>query len=435
MRYERAQHAAAWTEDFVFAQLIPYIGNKRKLLGLIRRAIDSTGVRSGRFVDFFAGSGVVSRFAKRAGFETIANDWEPYALSLNRCWVEQNAAPGFAALGGYDRAIERLNRLQGEVGWVTRHLCPDDDERPDPSRDRMFYTRENGMRIDAVRSQIQAWFESRMIDEAELHCLLAPMLYAACYTANTSGVFKGFHRGWGGQTGTALYRIRSRFVLRPATFVDNAHDNRATMLDATTLARSLRNGSAPIDIAYLDPPYNQHPYASNYHVLNSIALWDQPQISPKITPRMKSAIRDDWRTSRRSAYNYRGEAAGAFGDLLASIDARFILVSYSTDGMIPLEAFIDSCVARGATTVLSEPYKRYRVSTQRFSRKPMNVEFIAVIDCARSTTGCSVGELIEEIRSSERDALARHREMSGLIPGNESTQRHAQPIAHGRPAV
>lgn len=417
MRYERTQHAAAWTDDFVFAQLIPYIGNKRKLLGLIQQAVDSTGICGGRFVDFFAGSGVVSRFAKRAGFETIANDWEPYALSINRCWVEQNEPPAFSAFGGYERAIETLNQLDGETGWVTTHLCPDDDERPDPAHDRMFYTNENGQRIDAIRSRIQAWFESGTLRESELHCLLAPILYAACYTSNTSGVFKGFHNGWGGKTGTALYRIRSRFALRPASFLDNARDNRATRLDATELASSLRRDGVPIDIAYLDPPYNQHPYASNYHVLNSIALWDQPRISAKITPQMKSAIRSDWQTSRRSAYNYRGEAERAFGALLNAIDSRFILVSYSTDGMIPLESLIESCLARGATTVLCEPYKRYRVSTQRFSKKPVNVEFVAVINCSKRGEISDTKVLVEQIRSRESDAIAKHRETAdGLVP-------------------
>jgi hypothetical protein len=113
MRYERTRHAAAWTDDFIFAQLIPYIGNKRKLLGLIGRAVESTGVSAGRFVDFFAGSGVVSRFAKRSGFEVIANDCEPYALSLNRCWVEPNAPPPFEVLGGYEKAVQTLNGLPG----------------------------------------------------------------------------------------------------------------------------------------------------------------------------------------------------------------------------------------------------------------------------------------------------------------------------------
>lgn len=408
MRYDRNQHAAARTDDFVFAQLIPYIGNKRKLLGLIGRAMEMTGIPAGRFVDFFAGSGVVSRFAKRAGFDVVANDWEHYAHSINRCWIEQNEAPSFAAFGGYQLAIDTLNALPGQVGWVTRHLCPETDDRPDPSRDRMFYTRANGMKIDAIRSRIQAWFDEGVIDESELHCLLAPMMYAACYTANTSGVFKGFHNGWGGQTQTALYRILSAFTLRPATFFDNGRSHRATRSDATELARVLRSERASIDIAYLDPPYNQHPYASNYHVLNSIALWDQPRISAKITPRMKSAIRDDWQTARRSAYNYRGEAEPAFDELLDAIDAKFILVSYSTDGLIPLETLLSACVARGDTRVLCQPYKRYRVSAQRFSKKPMNVEFVAVIDCSRHGSPSSVHDLIGQIRSREDEALARH---------------------------
>ena len=97
-----------------------------------------------------------------------------------------------------------------------------------------------------------------------------------------------------------------------------------------------------IDIAYLDPPYNQHPYGSNYHVLNSVVLWDKPALSKQITRGTKAAIRLDWRTERRSAYNYREEASAAYRRLLEAINAQYILTSYSTDGMIPLEAMLQA---------------------------------------------------------------------------------------------
>src|SRR5215216_3447997 len=76
------RHAAVRTTDYVFSQLIPYIGNKRKLLHLIGRALDFTGVAAGTFVDLFAGSTVVSRWAKRRGLRVVANDWEPYAHQI-----------------------------------------------------------------------------------------------------------------------------------------------------------------------------------------------------------------------------------------------------------------------------------------------------------------------------------------------------------------
>jgi adenine-specific DNA-methyltransferase len=194
--YDRTHHAAARTSEFLFNQLIPYIGNKRKLLKLMHQAVEQTGVQGGAcFVDFFAGSGVVARWAKLLGYRVIANDWEPYSQVINRCYIACNQPPAMAALGGYERVIEQLNRLPPLVGWVTEHLCPRDDRHFDVERDHMFYMRKNGMRIDAIREQIAAWKRDGPISDLEEACLLAPLVYQACYTSNTSGVFKGFHNG------------------------------------------------------------------------------------------------------------------------------------------------------------------------------------------------------------------------------------------------
>ena len=406
--YEHGKHAAVRTDEYLFSQLIPYIGNKRKLLDLILQAIEHTGAQPGAtFVDYFAGSGIVSRLAKKLGYRVIANDWEPYTQPINECAIGCNEAPAFASLGGYEQAIEQLNALPPRVDWVTEHLCPRDDVAFDVTRDRMFYMRKNGMRIDAIRCQVEQWARDGLFDPRETACLLAPLLYQACYTSNTSGVFKGFHNGWGGQTGTALYRIASDLALRPAVFFDNGLDNRVTCLDAQTLAQELAGEET--DIAYLDPPYNQHPYASNYHVLNSITLWDKPALSPHIDGRTKSAIRTDWRTTRRSAYNYRHEAAEAYRALFQSIRARHILTSYSTDGMIPLDALIEPNAQRGHVSVVMRGYKRYRVSAQRFSPKPMNTEFILVVDTHRRN-GAAPEAVRRAILDLEKQVLDHHPE-------------------------
>ncbi len=411
--YTKERHAAAWTDAYVFHQLIPYIGNKRKLLGLIQCAIELAGAPpGGTFADLFAGSGVVARMAKQLGFRVLANDWEPYADAINRCYVESNAPPPFRALGGYHAAIAQLNALPPRIDWVTRHLCPTDDQQFDTSRERMFFTRANGMRLDAMRAQIATWEAAGQLDQAERAALLAPLLYAASYASNTSGVFKGFHAGWGGQTGTALYRILAPVELRPAVFYDNCLPNAAFRQDALALAGELA-AADPLDIAYLDPPYNQHPYGSNYHVLNSLTLWDRPALSERIDGRNKAAIRADWRTERRSAYNYRGEAEHAYAALLEALHARAILTSYSTDGMIPLERMLELCIARGHTQLVQREYKRYRVSSQRFSRKPLNIEFVLIIDTTRAHTSPSAEALCAQLRHAEHAALAGHRETLG----------------------
>lgn len=396
------------TTDFVFNQLIPYIGSKRKLLGLITQALGHT-TKDERpvFLDIFAGSGVVARLAKTLGYRVIANDWEPYSKVINNCYIRCNAPPQFETLGGYDKAIGFLNSLAPRIDWVTDHLCPRDDVNYDVEVDRMFYMRKNGLRIDAIRHQILEWRSRGMIDEVEEDCLLAPLLYQACYTSNTSGVFKGFHNGWGGQTKTALYRIAGDLTLAPAVFFDNAVPNEVICEDAQRVAEALREEE--LNVVYLDPPYNQHPYGSNYHVLNSIALWDKPELGKTITPGTKSAIRLDWRTQRRSAYNHSDEAARAYRRLVQTLNAQFILTSYSTDGTIPLDEMLAANIERGHVRIEMKGYKRYRVSSQRFSTKPVNVEFVIVLDTHRKSD-VSVDELRHSVESKEETVLNHHPE-------------------------
>lgn len=415
LHYHPRRHAASRTDDYVYAQLIPYIGNKRKLLSLIARGIEATGCRGGVLVDLFTGSTVVARFAKTLGFRVIANDWEPYSYEIARGTVALNAVPSFARLGGAGSVFQHLNSLAPVDGYVARHLCPRDDERPDPRRERMFFTRQNGERIDAIREQIARWEESGLLSADERAYLLSALVYAVSYVSNTSGVFKGFHEGWGGQTGTALYRIRSVLRLRPPVVFDNGQTNLAFREDAQELARALPRviGGCP-DIVYVDPPYNQHPYGSNYHVLNTVVLWDKPPVAPLIPVagqvREKSAIRKDWRTERRSPYYSARSAPPSFQTLIDRLAARWILVSYSTDGNMPVAGLLQVLAERGDLRVLTRRYPRYRVSTPRMSPRPHTVEFLAILDTAGKPSSNRIDSLVEQIQQPGEGAeeMIRH---------------------------
>ena len=413
MDWDRTEHSANYTDDYLFNQLIPYIGNKRKLLGLIAEAISATGENphSADFVDLFSGTGVVSRFAKKLGFRVVTNDWEPYSEALNLCHIRTQRPPSYFLDETYNAVLEKLNRLPAKAGWITRHLCPDDDVKYDVERERMFYMRKNGMRIDAIREKIDEWDKEGFLTLEQKACLLAPLIYSACYNSNTSGVFKGFHNGWGGQTGTALYRIAGDVCLRPAAFIDNGQNNLVLRADAQKIAEELKNYLLRPSIVYLDPPYNQHPYGSNYHVLNTVTLWDKPPLSEKISGRDKSAIRLDWRTERRSAYNHRDEAGLAYCRLLQSLPAKWIATSYSTDGFIPLLDMVRANHAIGDVSVFTRGYKRYRVSSQRFSDKPMNVEFVLLLQVGAKRIR-SPEVIVKAIQQQEAGILAAHPEMS-----------------------
>jgi|TARA_B100000214_G_scaffold375257_1_gene360840 adenine-specific DNA-methyltransferase len=373
--------AARDTDDYVFSQLIPYIGNKRKLLDIIHQAINMTEVDGGSFVDLFSGSTVVARFAKKLGFRVLANDWEPYSEQIAIGTIVNNKEPPFLQLGGCENVFRMLNDVKPIEGYITKHLCPEDDQNLNHEEDRLFFMRKNGMKIDAMRELISSWTNDEKISSEEFGYLMASLAYSVSYVSNTSGVFKGFHRGWGGSNGTAQYRICSDIELRPAILFDNGEKNISTREDAGKLVLELTNilGEIP-DIIYLDPPYNQHPYGSNYHVLNTVTLWDKPDFPKKITRGTKSAIRLDWRTDRRSAYNSQRRAAQEFQELIDNITAKFILTSYSTEGNIPLEEMMRILGSKGSLRIVKREYVRYRVSPTRLSPKPRNVEFVVITD-------------------------------------------------------
>lgn len=383
------------SNPYLTDQLIPYIGNKRKLLPLIYEAICRTGLQSGVFLDTFAGSGVVSRLAKTMGFQVIANDWEPYAEKINQAYIAANSMPEFREFGGIENAVAELNSLVCEPGYIASHYCPAEDENYDPNTERMFYTQQNGRRIDTIREQILSWRnEGRLTGDEEV-LLLASLIYQASYCSNTSGVFKGFHRGWGGATMTAWYRIRSVLTLKPPILFDNGLNNLAIREDAAACADKF-----DCNIAYLDPPYNQHQYGANYHLLNTVALWDKPPIPKLISGnghKDKAAIRKDWRTERRSAYCYKSSALDAFVDLVGRLRADWILVSYSTEGIIPVRDMLEALGERGKLDVAVRQYKRYRVSSQRPSPKPHTTEFVAVLDTREASRPSQIDDVVNRI--------------------------------------
>ena len=405
LKYKARDHAAVRTQEYLFNQLFPYIGNKRKLLPLMWEAILKTGITEGLFVDFFSGSGVVSRLAKKNGFKVIANDWEPYSFFYNHAYIEQNKYPLFKGLDGLEKVYEYLNNLEGSHGYISEYYCPWDDKKPDIKKERMFFTHKNGMKTDAMREKIFEWEKEEKINLKEKAVLLASLMYSVSYISNTSGVFKGFHNGWGGKTGTALYRILSDIKLIPPVLFNNKEKNKVYQMDSQLLAETL-NGKEQISIAYLDPPYNQHPYGSNYHILNTIALWDKPAINKCILvngkKKNKSAIRTDWRTERRSAYNYKNEAVDGLEKLIKTINSDYILLSYSTDGHMSLKDVLEIFADHGKLSMVSKPYKRYRVSTPRMSEKPYNVETVLILDKNKTSSKNVIKKLWGEFLEQDR---------------------------------
>ena len=323
------------------------------------------------------------------GFPVAANDWEPYSFVINTCHLRLRPLDLdllFQPHGGIDAVLADLNALPplpGSQAYISRHYAPEDTDRADWLTERLFYTRENALVIDAVRQRIEEMYPAvpgqgdgngAALQKA---ALLAPLLYEAATHTNTSGVFKAFHRGFGGHGRDALGRILGRIRLSRPVLRDSPSSAEVACMDAAAFLAG-RTG----EICYLDPPYAVHQYGSNYFMLNTIALWDRLPVSQERNAdgrlTHKAGIRPDW-TRTRSPFCYRDTAAAAMKGVVDAADCRWLVVSYSNEGLIGLEELCDLLAATGELSVLSKGYAKYPGGKQSLYRTTRNMELALVV--------------------------------------------------------
>jgi|GEM_PF-335336 len=427
--------------DYASTHLIAYIGNKRALLPFLRSVFVEEAARAGlgttlRFLDPFAGSGAVSRLARCLGWRVFASDAEEYSRAVNEAWLGVSAddLPRlFAEEGGLRTVIDALNDLHpqavarddrralGGLGepepYMARHYAPADTGLADWRRERLFYTRENAVFLDRARCAIdmlrppaEAAGGPDRVRRAERSLLLGALIYEAATHANTSGVFKAYHKGFGGHGRDALGRILAPMALEPP-LLWGGPPSEVGRGDAAAFC-----ASRPAEICYLDPPYNQHQYGSNYHILNTLSRWDRPPVSEERGPDGRylsvSGIPGAWAESR-SPYCSRPAAPGAFRGLVASVDAPVLILSYNGDGIMDPGELYDILSDRAEVSLRSVEYVAYRGGRQSASRRAATSEILFV---ARRREGAAraVGSTRARDAISEGARASRERELSGL---------------------
>ncbi len=369
--------------------LIAYIGNKRRLIPFISeqvaRIIENDSGRLTRALDLFAGSGSVSRLLRTFELDVHSNDIEYYSHILNYAHnviLPSDEKHMFKHFGGIDNTLDILNdmpTISESNRYISEYYAPKDDLNPDVIHERMFYTQENARIIDTVRHAIENMYINESIDKNEYYYLLARLIYEAATHSNTSGVFKAFHCGFGGRARDALNRIMKPISMTKLPLYGDIRGSSSNM----EAGEFLRKSKASFDIVYIDPPYNQHQYGSNYHLLNTIARWDKPVVNKDIMvagkKTNKSAIRRDW-TNTRSEYCYKHRAEVAFKDMISSIDAKHILVSYSTDGIIDYDNFIEILTSRGDLSIATKEHTKYPGGKRSTVNKTKNIEYLFIVN-------------------------------------------------------
>ena len=338
---------------FLREQIITYLGNKRALLGFIGSAVELVKKELNTdkldIVDLFSGSGVVSRYFKKDARHLYSNDLEPYCETINRCYLTNASEVDTHALQRYYKDIcAQLDSRPLEQGFISRLYAPHDDENIKPG-ERVFYTSRNAMYIDTARQALDT------LPEPYKTFLLAPLLYEASVHTNTSGVFKGFYKNsasgigqFGGDGQNALSRIIADISLQLPIFSRFECDVQVLREDACRLAGLLPT----VDLVYMDPPYNQHPYGSNYFMLNLINDYRCPDSISRV-----SGIPRHW---NRSQFNSKKSSMAAMSRLCHSLKAKYLLISFSNDGFISQDEMVELLSGIGDVRVFYTEYNTFR---------------------------------------------------------------------------
>ena len=361
-----------WSKEHLSDGLLTYIGNKRALLPFIdnglRHVKRRLNLKKLACLDLFSGSGVVSRLMKAHSSYLVSNDFEDYAEAVNQCYLT-NYSDVCSQVYENERSL-LLHRIRTDWrrGIIAENYAPIDDSNIQRG-ERVFFTRRNAEFIDTARRHIDC------IPTPLKVYFLAPLLVRSSIHNNTSGVFKGFYKNkqgigaFGGEGGNALKRILGEIDIPRPLFSQFQCDVRVTKCDATRFASEI---GGCYDVVYMDPPYNQHPYGSNYFMLNLILHYQMPKSISKV-----SGIPTDW---KRSRFNKPHKVSEAFFRIIDELDASFFLISYNSEGFLNKEFFLSELRKRGELTFFETTYNTFRASRNLSSRSQYVTEFLFLLE-------------------------------------------------------
>ncbi len=370
--------------------MIKYIGSKRVLVPHIVRAV-SAFPESARVLDLFSGTSRVARGLKESGRFVVANDHLSYAATLARCYVQADA----------DRWADEASRLIADLrdtaparGYFTKTFC----------EDARYLQPDNGARVDAIREEI-----ARRSLHPELEAIaLVSLMEAADRVDSTTGVQMAYLKSWAARSFNEL-ELRVPALL--------AGPGQALQLEAAEAAEAVE-----ADIAYVDPPYNQHSYMGNYHVWESLVRWDKPKTYGVANKRMECK-------EYQSNFNSKRRIRQGLRDVIEALRCRHLLVSFNNEGHVDRDEMIELLSERGHVGVVAVDFKRYvgaqigihnlrgekvgRVSHLR------NKEYLFVVSERRA----SVDAVVEELETSIGRASLASRPTRGKRDTHEADRR------------
>ena len=336
-----------------------YIGNKTSLLGFIEQSLESGNVPlEGTFTDLFSGTTSVAEHFKKLGLSVTSNDFMTYSFVLQKAFIESNEIPSFdkvlktlkiaALTNPQESVVAYLNNLDPVEGYAFHNYGDGGSEN------RMYFTKGNACQIDAIRDVIENWSTEGLINKSEFYYLLSILIDAADHVANMSGTYGAFLKIW---RSVALKKLD----LKKRIVFNNFKSNYAHQGNAEEIITEISG-----DILYLDPPYNSRQYAPNFHVLESIAVWDKQELSGVTGLRNYD--------NQKSDFSSKTKATQALQTVITAANFKYIALSYNNEGIIPHERILEILRGRGDVRIFTQEYRRFRTERNHEKRRYKDVD-------------------------------------------------------------
>ena len=325
-----------------------FIGCKTLLLDKIKEVIDENVHDASTFCDIFSGTSVVSRYFKQ-WYEITSNDILYFSYILQRATVENDAIPSFSNLKplGIIDPVQYLNEMNISEMEILEQEKRFFQNTYAPKGGRMYVNDENALRIDYARNTVENWHELNLINDDEYYYLVACIVEGIPFVSNISGTYGAFHKEW-------ERRSYKKFELFRLDVLTNGKNNRSFNEDGVELLKRIAG-----DILYIDPPYNGRQYLPNYHVLETAAKYDFPEVRGITAQRPYE--------NNKSDFCLKGKVIEAFSNLMENADYEHIILSYSTDGLMcvkDIEAIMKKYGIAQTFKIYEIPHRRYKSRTQ-----------------------------------------------------------------------
>jgi len=352
-----------------------YIGSKLSLLEFLEESINKVVDKDcNTFCDLFAGTGIVGRYFKKKGYKIVANDIQYYSYVLNRHYIGNHKELKFSDLtkeipelkniklaNKKDFVCSYLSNIKGARGFIYNNYCIGGTKNKD--EERQYFSDENGMRCDAIRQKIEKWKTEKLISDNEYYFLIASLLESIDKYANTASVYGAFLK-------KLKKTAQNSLIMKPAQLITNDQDHEVFNEDIGNVL-----GKVSGDILYLDPPYNQRQYATNYHLLETIAKYDNPEIHGKTGLRNYQ--------NQKSLYCSKSNVKKTFKDLISRAKVKYIFLSYNNEGLMTMDDIREVMSLRGKYGYFKKEYNRFRADKLKNRKHKANktTEYLHYVVC------------------------------------------------------